>query len=112
MFDKKISTREILKNLLKALLAITAAIAIIFFICQEITKKVNALAEKSGAAVLLQQRSESIALLRSQLAQIGENVTKLELTLPSDDNISSFLSIINGLAKQDGLTQTIQVGTP
>ncbi len=111
MFDKKNSTRIILKNLGLGILAVGVTILAVFFMSREITKLSGSLVEKKAAAISLSKRSEEVAALRSQLAQVGDNASRLGSALPPDDNISGFLSTLDTLAQQDSLAQTVKVGT-
>jgi len=112
MFDKKISTRTILINILWALLAVAIAGLVVFFTSQQITRTTLLLNQKRAAAYILENRSAAIQSLRSDLTQVGTNDTNLANAFPADDNISTFLGSLQALATQKSLQANIQVSTP
>ncbi len=105
MFTKKTSARAILKNLLKALAALSVAVTVVVLVSNQITKTINSLAEKKKAAFFLSTRTQMLGLLRADLEKIGVNDKKLEQALPPDDNISGFLSTLKSIADQNGLNK-------
>lgn len=112
MFTKEISTRIILLNALKVVLAVFIAGALIFVASGQITKITNSLAEKKRAAVYLQKRSQALASLRVGLGRIGQNIDKIEHVFPPDDNINEFLKVMRDAGNKNGFNASIQAGTP
>lgn len=112
MTTKKQLFYAILPHILKAVIAIGIAIAIISIASERITKIEVTLNEKKAMALALQHRSETTTLLRNIFATIGDSDKKILNSFPTTDNVLEFVTAVETIGNQNSMQQSLRFGTP
>lgn len=112
MFSKKQLIIKILKNLLKAGVAVAVAIIVIFFTGRQISKISQTINEQRISAFILEKRSETISQLKEGFRVIGSADKKIEESLPPAENILGFVAALENLASQNSIQQILNFSAP
>lgn len=112
MFNRKQLIIKILKNLLKAGVAVLVAVIVIFFSGRQISKISQTVSEQRISAFILEKRSETIFQLRDGFKVIGNADKKIEESLPLAENILGFVAGLENLASQNSVQQILSFSVP
>jgi hypothetical protein len=99
-------------NLLRATLSVLVAIFIVLFSTQKISKISESMMENKRTSFILEKRNEVIAELRKNFQLIGDKDKKIKEAIIPTDNILDFVAILESLASQNSLQQSLKFGTP
>jgi len=99
-------------NLLRATLSVLIAIFIVFFSIKKISKISESIMENKRTSFILEKRNEVISDLRKNFQLIGDKDKKIEEAIIPTDNILDFVAILESLASQNSLQQSLKFGTP
>jgi len=112
MFNKKQLIIKILKNLLKAGVAVAVAAVVVFFAGKQISEISQTIREQRISAFVLEKRNETIFQLREGFKVIGDANTKIEESLPLAENILGFVVSLENLANQNSVQQILNFSAP
>jgi Tfp pilus assembly protein PilO len=100
----------LIRHAVTAGLAIVIAVSISLFTGRMILKISSSLQQKERVSKMLAMRVENIQQLKNSLALLGENDKKILAVYPSTDNILDFVSLLESIAKQNSLKQSLKFG--
>lgn len=112
MFKEKELFLTIARNLFKAVLSTIIAILVVLFLSGQISKVSGSIVENKKTSFILQNRTEVVSDLRNDLKLIGEKDKKIEEATLSTDNILEFVAVLESLASQNSLQQSLRFSTP
>ena len=104
---KKAATTSILVSIF---LAITIA-GLIYFAVEKINQETTKLQEMQNLSFLAEHESQNSEELKSKLADILPNKTKIATALPSSNDLLVYFSALDTLAKQTGVEQNVRFQT-
>ena len=91
-------------------LAITIA-GLIYFAVEKINQETTKLQEMQNLSFLAEHESQNSEELKSKLADILPNKTKIATALPSSNDLLVYFSALDTLAKQTGVEQNVRFQT-
>lgn len=100
------------RNIGFGVLALALSAIITHFMAVRITKISDSVAQRQKLAVNLEQRGDALGHAKTDLAYAAVNSQKIEAAFVPEDNISDFLNYINGVAKQNAITQKLHFTEP
>jgi len=105
MLTKQNVIKIIIKNSLKALIAISIAGIFIYLVSARITKISQSISETKSLFTALSRRSETLFKLRKDLENADAVQQKLADALIPSNNILNFVTALENLAAQNGIQQ-------
>ncbi len=112
MITKKRLILTILKNLTILAAAVSLATGVVIYSSRQINRISGAIAEKKRISFVLEKRSETYTNLKRDFAELDGAERFIENALVPSDDISGFISAVETLGAQSGVTQSYQFGTP
>lgn len=116
MSDKMLESLGLYRRIslygLISLLAIAVAAGASVFAARQIAKNSDAIIRNELAAVALQRRSESIQRLRADLQKISPQIPLIESSIVDGEKLPDFLSSLEAIGKEHGLSETMTIGSP
>lgn len=103
----------IVKQFIKALVAIVLALIVITTFKGKITKISQSIAEQKVTTYVLEKRKQTIAELRLNFGMVDQLATKkLEEAEPPIDDLAEFKAALTSLANRHSLSQTAEFAAP
>lgn len=96
----------------KALAAVLFASGAISFFAWQIDHISASLSEKKKLSFILEKRTETIALLKKNFAQMENPEERILSAFVPSDNILPFVSTLESIASESGLVQQLRFGNP
>lgn len=112
MINKKQLLISIAKDVLKSAVFVIIAIVVVIFAEKKIVKIADSLQEKIVLGSVLDKSNETSLKLREDFKIVGEKDKKIQAAFILADNILEFVGILESLAKQHSLTQTVKFSSP
>jgi len=112
MFNRKHLISELTTQFLKALMIILACGAVIFFVSGQIISIGKTLEEKRTGAAVLENKGKSIEKLKHDLEIIGNGDELIDNALIKIDNIAEFINVLENLAAENNVKQTLKFPSP
>lgn len=112
MLSKKELLSVISRDLVKAGAATLAAAGAVLFFSVKIAEISGSIAEKKETQAQLEQRNETRAGLKNDVARAQQARTAIERAMPPQDNVMDFVAALENIARQNSLAQTLKFETP
>lgn len=112
MFNRKHLISELTAQSLRALTIILICGAVIFFVSGQIINIGKTLEEKRTGAAVLENKGKSIEKLKRDFEIIGNGDELIDNSLIKIDNIAEFINVLENLAAENNLKQTVKFSLP
>lgn len=110
--NKKQVVKIVLRQIAKGVVAMVIAGLIISVFSNKISAIQKSLTTKRQLSYLLESQVRTVEDLRVAVKLLGDNDKKIERSLPPSEDILDFVAIIESLANQNSLQQTLKFETP
>lgn len=110
--NKKAVAKVILRQVAKASVAVIIAMLVIGVFSNKIAAIQQSLTTKRQLSYLLESQVRTTEDLKSAAKLLGNNDKRIETSLPPSENILDFVAILETLANQNSLQQTLKFETP
>lgn len=108
--------KQVIKYLLimtaKALFAATIAVVVCYYVGNKIATISKNIYVQKKLIFLLKQKQNNQQALRKSYGELETMMPKLQTALPQDDTVDEFLSNIDTISKEQGLTTTLKFNPP
>ncbi len=100
------------RNLIRGFIMMAITIVLVFFSSGQISGISKSIIENKKASLILQKRSEIVSALRSDFKLVGDKEDEIEDAMLPEDDIMEFVAVLESLANQNSLQQSLRFGTP
>ncbi len=107
MFSKKDFILKILKQIIKAGVAVGLALAVIYVCKARIVTITNSLGEQRVAAFVLEKKSQTIRQLQSDFKLVGGADKIIASAKPPSDNLADFQAALESAANRNSLSGNV-----
>ena len=112
MFSKKNLILLIGRHMLIIFGVTAISASIVFFLSGQIHKMSESIAKNRQLAAELQSRISFLSQLKEDAQILGTNDALIDKAFLSSDNITEFISILEGVATKNGVIQTFRFDSP